>query len=546
MGVAIGLAFVAGLITAISPCVLPVLPIVLAGGASGGRRRPYAIIAGLVTTFLVSILFATWILDQLGLPQDILRDVSIGLLFLVAATLIIPQLGALIERPFARLSRGPKGDLGGGFLLGCALGFVFVPCGGPAIAFVTSSAASLDFGFKTIAVAVAYTLGASLVLLAIALGGRRASAALRSGVQRFRVVFGVVIAAAALALVFNADTKLQTWLPGWTDVLQRNTEASATGRKAYSRGTNVVSRKPVSNPSSNLPDYGPAPEFAGVQEWINSKPLTLAGLRGKVVLIDFWTYSCINCLRTLPHLKAWYATYAPKGLVIVGVHTPEFAFEHDPGNVREETKQLVVRYPVELDGDYGTWNAWSNQYWPAEYLIDKRGHVRHAHFGEGQYGETEQLIRDLLSQPGNKLPVASRLIDPTPTEKISPETYLGFQRLERYSGSKITPGVETGYSFPKSLGQDELAYGGRWRVDAERIVSGRGARLRFHFTGRNVYLVLGGTGRVQVLVNGKPVRTVGVSGLSRLYTLLHYPRASEGILELRFTPGISGYAFTFG
>jgi cytochrome c biogenesis protein CcdA/thiol-disulfide isomerase/thioredoxin len=546
MGAAIGLAFVAGLITAISPCVLPVLPIVLAGGASGGRRRPYAIIAGLVVCFLVSILFATWILDQLGLPDDLLRNISIALLFVIAAMLIFPQFGVLIERPLARLSRRPSSDLGGGFLLGCALGFVFVPCGGPAIAFVTSSAASLDFGFKTVAVAIAYTLGAAVVLLAIALGGQRASRRIRAGVERLRVAFGVVIAAAAFALVFNLDTKLQTWLPGWTDVLQRHTEASATGRKAYARGQNLTARKVEAASTSGIPDYGPAPDFRGIQQWINSKPLTLAGLRGKVVLIDFWTYSCINCLRTLPHLEAWWSTYHPKGLVIVGVHTPEFAFEHDPGNVREATKRLGVKYPVALDGDYGTWNAWSNQYWPAEYLIDKQGHVRHAHFGEGEYGKTEQLIRRLLSERGNELPVASRLTDPTPTELMSPETYLGFQRLERYAGSKITPGVEQTYRFPKSLAQNELAYGGRWRVDAERVVSGKGAALRFSFVGKNVYLVMGGRGSVRVLVDGKPVRTVRVSGLSRLYTLLHGSKTRQGILELHFTPGISGYAFTFG
>jgi len=546
MGVAIGLAFVAGLITAISPCVLPVLPIVLAGGASGGRRRPYAIIAGLVVTFLVSILFATWILDQLGLPADLLRNISIALLFVIAATLIFPQFGALIERPLSRLSRRPSSDLGGGFLLGCALGFVFVPCGGPAIGFVTASAASLDFGFKTIAVAVAYTLGVCVVLLAIALGGQRASRRIRAGVERFRAAFGVVIAAAAFALVFNLDTKLQTWLPGWTDVLQKNTEASAAGRKAYARGQNLTAQKVEPVSAEGIPDYGPAPEFRGIQQWINSKPLSLAGLKGKVVLIDFWTYSCINCLRTLPHLKAWYSTYAPKGLVIVGVHTPEFAFEHDPGNVREATQRLGVKYPVALDGNYGTWNAWSNQYWPAEYLIDRNGHVRNAHFGEGKYGETERLIRRLLAEPGNQLPVASRLSDPTPTELMSPETYLGFQRLERYAGSRITPGVETSYRFPSSLGENELAYSGRWRIDSERAVSGKDARLRFTFVAKNVYLVLGGKGNVRVLVDGKPLRTVRVSGLSRLYTLLHGPKSRHGILELRFTPGISGYAFTFG
>ncbi len=546
MGAAIGLAFVAGLITAISPCVLPVLPIVLAGGASGGRRRPYAIIAGLAVCFLVSILFATWILDQLGLPDDLLRNISIALLFVIAATLIFPQVGVWIERPLSRLSRRPSSDLGGGFLLGCALGFVFVPCGGPAIAFVTSSAASTDFGLKTFAVALAYTVGACIVLLAIALGGQRASGRIRAGVERFRVAFGVIIAAAAFALVFNLDTKLQTWLPGWTDVLQRNTEASSSGRDAFARGQNLATRKVAPSTASGIPDYGPAPEFRGVQQWINSKPQTLAALRGHVVLIDFWTYSCINCLRTLPHLKAWWATYHPKGLVIVGVHTPEFAFEHDSGNVSEAVQRLGVKYPVALDGDYGTWNAWSNQYWPAEYLIDRNGHVRHAHFGEGEYDKTEQLIRRLLSVHGNEMPVTSRLSDPTPTEPTSPESYLGFQRLERYAGSKITPGVETAYIFPKSLAQNELAYSGHWRVNAENIVSGKGAALRFNFVGKNVYLVLGGKGRVQVLVNGKPERVVPVSGLSRLYTLISGSKVRQGTLELRFTPGISGYAFTFG
>src|SRR5436190_16897034 len=215
MDLAIVYAFVAGLITAVSPCVLPVLPIVLAGGVGEHRRRPYAIIAGLAITFLVSILFAALVLDWLGLPKDLLRNISIGMLLLLAATLIFPQVGVWIERPLTRLSRRPSGDLGGGFLLGCALGLVFVPCGGPAIGFVTSAAAARDFGPKTIGVAVAYTVGVSAVLLAIALGGQRASRRIRSGVEQLRIAFGVVLAASALALVFDLDTKLQTWLPNW-------------------------------------------------------------------------------------------------------------------------------------------------------------------------------------------------------------------------------------------------------------------------------------------------------------------------------------------
>lgn len=548
MVVAIALAFVAGLITAVSPCVLPVLPIVLGGGIGENRRRPYAIIAGLAITFLVSILFAAWLLDALGLPKDLLRNVSIGLLFLLAATLLVPQVGVLIERPLARLSRGPSGDLGGGFLLGCALGFVFVPCGGPAIGFVTISASAREFGFKTIAVAVAYTVGASLVLLAIALGGRRASTGLRTRIERLRAVFGVVLAASALALVFNLDVKLQTWLPDWTKFLQDRTEASTSGRKAFERTKNVTDRKPVRtekvSASSGLPDFGPAPNFAGIDEWLNSKPLTMQQLQGKVVLIDFWTYSCINCLRTLPHVEAWDRMYRKDGLVIVGVHTPEFAFEHVPSNVKAAVKRLGVRYPVALDNQYGTWTAYGNQYWPAKYLIDRRGHVRYAHFGEGEYDVTERNIRTLLGERKGAL-VSAQVADQTPTGPLTPESYLGSERIARYAGSPLHDGKVGDYFFPSHLGQNDLAYSGRLRLDPQRIVAVRDTRLRLHFVASKVFLVLGGKGTVQVLVDGKPERTVHVTA-DKLYTLFDGTRTQDALLELRFSPGVEAYAFTFG
>jgi cytochrome c biogenesis protein CcdA/thiol-disulfide isomerase/thioredoxin len=546
MVLAIVFAFVAGLITAVSPCVLPVLPIVFAGGAAGNRRRPFAIIAGLSFTFLVSILFAAWLLDALGLPKDLLRNVSIGLLFLLATTLIFPQVGAWIERPLSRLSRRPSGDLGGGFLLGCALGFVFVPCGGPAIGFVTVSASSHEFGFKTIAVAVAYTLGVSAVLLAIAVGGRRASNALRVGVQRFRVAFGVVLAASAFALVFNLDTRLQTWLPNWTSFLQDRTEASASGRKAFERTKNVTERTPVRSPAAagSLPDYGTAPDFTGIELWLNSKPLTIRELRGKVVLIDFWTYSCINCLRTLPHVEAWDRLYRKDGLVVVGVHTPEFAFEHVPSNVEAAVKRLGVRYPVALDNDYGTWTAWGNQYWPAKYLIDRNGHIRYAHFGEGEYDVVEGNIRALLGEKPAS-PGSDHLRDLTPSGPITPESYLGYQRIDRFTGSKIYPDKEATYAFPAGLGRDDFAYAGRWTVHAQRIVAGEDARLKLRYYARKVFLVLGGTGTVRVSVDGRPHGVVHVTS-DRLYTLVARDSIDDAVLKLRFSPGVSAYAFTFG
>jgi thiol-disulfide isomerase/thioredoxin len=294
--------------------------------------------------------------------------------------------------------------------------------------------------------------------------------------------------------------------------------------------------------ASGLPDFGPAPAFQGISHWLNSPPLTLRRLRGKVVLVDFWTYSCINCLRTLPHLKAWYASYAKDGLVIVGVHTPEFAFEHSLSNVRSATKRYGVEYPVALDNGYGTWNAYANQYWPAEYLIDKRGHVRHAHFGEGEYPHTEQLIRTLL---GIRAGGMTNVRDTTPTELMTPETYLGAARIQNYAGLPIQQDKPATYGFPRTLGQNQLAYAGRWTIGAQRAVPSAGAGLRLHFFAKKVFLVLGGRGDVQVLVSGKPLRTVRVTS-DRLYTLVDSSRELDAILELRFTPGVSAYAFTFG
>jgi cytochrome c biogenesis protein CcdA/thiol-disulfide isomerase/thioredoxin len=536
-----GIAFLAGIVTAISPCVYPVLPIVFAGGASGGRRRPYAIIAGLVVTFIVSLLFVGWLLDQLGLAQDFLRKVSIGFLLLFAATLLIPPLARALERPLLRFSRRPAGDLGGGFLLGASLGLLFVPCGGPVLGFITTQTASLAGG-KRVGLAVAYALGAALPMLLLALGGQRAAGRMRAlSLQRpaARAALGGVMAVSALLIAFNVDKTLQTKIGDYTPWLQK-AERSCYTRKQL--GQRCLTSQRAS--SSALKDYGPAPNFTGISTWINSKPETVAKLRGKVVLVDFWTYSCINCLRTLPHLKAWDAAYRKAGLRIVGVHTPEFAFEHVVSNVRKATRELGVRYAVAIDNGYKTWDAYQNGAWPTEYLIDRRGHIREIKEGEGKYDDTEGTIRKLLGEP-TEAPLAS-VADTTPQHAMTPESYLGWERLERYSGSEIVPDREVPYRFPRTVPLNTLAYDGLWRVERQRIVAGNGARLRLHFLAQNVYLVLGGSGSLQVLVNGKPVRTIGVGGLSRLYTLLRYPNLREGELELRLTPGVTAYAFTFG
>jgi len=542
----IPIALSAGVVTAISPCVFPVLPILFAGGAGGSRRKPYAIIAGLVTSFATFTLVATWLLDKLGLPQDFLRNLSIGLLFLLAAILIFPQFGVLVERPLARLSRrSPGSDLGGGFVLGASLGLVFVPCGGPVIGAISANAARLHFGWETIVITVAYAVGAAIPMLGVAVFGQRVTGRIRGHALQLRRAFGVVIALAALAILFNSDQKLQTWFPNYTHALQGIERSKTAGdelAKVQGRGKPRFTAQPTAA-AADLQNYGKAPDFAGISAWLNTKPLTLSSLRGKVVLVDFWTYSCINCLRTLPHLEAWDARYRKDGLVIVGVHTPEFAFEHVVSNVRDAVHKLGVHYPVAIDDDYGTWNAYQNNAWPAEYLIDRNGDVREIRAGEGDYDGTEQHIRALLGMVGAQL---ASVKDRTPTHATTPESYLGWERLDRYAGSTIVPDRAAGYHFPAALPLNDLAYSGIWKVERQRIDAVHAARLRLHFVAQNVYLVLGGTGRVKVLVDGKTVRTVPISGISRLYTLLHYPQEREGQLELRFTPGISAYAFTFG
>ncbi len=538
----LGIGFLAGIITALSPCVLPVLPILLAGGATGGRRRPYAIVAGIVLSFTVFTLTAAWLLDLLGLPEDVLRNLAIALLFVLAATLIFPRFGLLLERPLARLTRRRGGDLGGGFLLGASLGLVFVPCAGPVLATISVLAAQHKVGLKAVLLTFAYALGAALPMLLVAIGGRRAAGRLRAHGLALRRTMGVVVALAALALVFNTEQSLQVALGGYTSALQRHTEATGSAQARLATLQHTTHK-------ASTGEYRAAPGFREIAHWLNTpgdRPLTIAGLRGKVVLVDFWTYSCINCIRTLPHLRAWYATYHPLGLEIVGVHTPEFAFEHVLGNVRQATHDLHVTWPVALDNGYGTWNAYSNEYWPAEYLIDRSGRIRHVHFGEGDYGGSEQEIRALLAEGAKPLPARlTSVADRTPTEPVTPESYLGYERLARYFGSKIVPNQPVSYRLPSFLGEDYLAYGGVWTVGAQSIVAGLGARLRVHFQARYVYLVLGGKGRVQSLIGGKPAGTIAVNGY-RLYTIRSGESVRNAILELRFDPGVKAYAFTFG
>ena len=547
MGLVVVVAFVAGMVTAVSPCVLPVLPIVFAGAASGGPRRPYAIVAGLVVSFTVFTLAAATLLRAVGLPEDFLRNLAIAVIFVVAASLVWEPLGLLLQQPFLALGRRPPGDAGGGFLLGLNLGLLFTPCAGPVIAAIATVAAAERWTVGATLITLAYAAGAGLVLLGFALAARRGLALrrLRRRAPLVRRALGGLLAVTAVLMVLGLDRDLATRVPEYTRALQGLEESAA----AQSELDDLVGREGAPVEESTLRDFGVAPEFKDISLWINSEPLSLRALRGKVVVLDFWTYSCVNCLRTLPHVKEWYAAYRDAGLVIVGVHTPEFSFERVASNVRREVDSLGIEYPVALDNQFGTWNAWENRYWPAKYFIDRRGHVRFAHFGEGDYTESEEVIRTLLAERDLPAPVSDSIPDRTPDEPQTPETYLGYQRIGFFVGSPLVKDREASYTIPSFIPADGFAYGGRWTVEGERIVAGEDARLRLLYHAHDVFLVLGTSGEaetVTVTVDSRRVRVIKVRE-DRLYTLARFPGPAEShTLDLEFSPGTEAYAFTFG
>jgi thiol-disulfide isomerase/thioredoxin len=413
------------------------------------------------------------------------------------------------------------------------------------IAAVATVAATQDLTLAAFAITLAYGLGAGIVLLGFALAARHGLSlpAARAHAPAIRRALGAAVLAVALLMVLGVDKKLQTRVPEYTRALQGLEESAA----AEGELDELVGGPGLAE-EERLDDFGPAPEFRSIEGWINSEPLTMASLRGKVVVLDFWTYSCINCLRTLPHVKAWDEAYRDDGLVIVGVHTPEFAFEREAGNVRRSVRDHGIAYPVALDPDYGTWEAWQNRYWPAKYFVDRQGRIRYAHSGEGDYEESERVIRQLLAEDGGGTLVSGAIEDATPTGPQTPESYLGYRRIDRFVGAEIVPDREASYSLPRFVPLHHLAYGGRWRVEEERIVAGEDAELRLHFKGGDVFLVLGTSGgekTVDVELDGEHAGSVTVTQ-DDLYTLVRLPDSGDHVLDLRLSPGTEAYAFTFG
>ena len=557
------IGLVGGIITGLSPCVLPVLPVVLLGGGSAGpdtgpdaesaRRRPYLVVLGLTLSFAVFTLFGSLILASLHLPDDAIRWLGLALLVLVGLGLLVPPLGHLIERPFYRFPQRALGSGRNGFLLGIALGAVFVPCAGPVLAAITVAGATGHIGLRTVGLTLGFAVGTAIPLLAFALAGRGLTqrlGAFRRHQGAFRAVSGAVVIVLAVALTFNLSDIIQRDIPNYFEAVGNSLEK---GAKAAPQGGGSVSLQACQTAAlyggSGLEKCGPAPAFSGIQQWLNTpggQPVSLASLKGKVVLVDFWAYSCINCQRELPHVEAWARAYASDGLKVVGVHTPEYAFEHVPSNVAAGVRRLGLTFPVALDNSYGTWNAYDNQSWPAAYLIDASGQIRHVSIGEGDYSGEEQLIRQLLSaaHPGIALPRATDVPDTTPDDSAqTPEAYLGAERQQGYHGS--TPYATGQFTAPATLPADSFALAGAWTIGQESITAGQGAGITLAFHASKVYLDVGGTGTLTVSAGGTS-QVIRVSGAPDIYTVATKQPAGDGTVTIRLSPGLQAYSFTFG
>src|SRR3954451_13433880 len=517
-------AFVAGAGTALSPCVLPILPAILAAGVTGDRRRPLGVVTGLALSFTFATVALVYVINALGLPNGFARDLAIAVLFVFGLSLLIPPVGDRLEAFVSRLAPGParfRGDgFGSGLIVGASLGLVYAPCAGPILAGVIVVSAAQDFTAGRLAVALSYAVGSALVLYLLLLGGRRLSQRLAPVRGRVQMALGAVMVLVAVAMTANLDTRFQTAiasdLPGFlvnpTGGLENSHVVAVDLANVRQSGKPIVDPSQLDQPVS-LSTFGQAPDFTGTQDWFNTpggESLSMSDLRGKVVLIDFWTYTCINCIRTLPYLEAWQQRYGRDGFTIVGIHSPEFPFEKDAGNVQAAIRQNHLTYPVVQDNDLATWDAWGNQYWPADYLVDAQGNVREAHFGEGDYAETERAIRTLLQDAGHaNLGSGARATGQAPSANATtPETYLGAARAQGWANGTIHPGDQDFGAPPAELPTNRFAYSGRWGVTNEDATSGAGARIDLEFNSRRVFLVLGSpeaARHVQVLLDGKPI-----------------------------------------
>ena len=573
-------AFLSGVVTIFAPCIWPLLPIILSSGVTGGKKKPLGIIVGLSISFLFFTLALAALLKVVPIDPEIFRDLGIIIIIFLGFTLLIPKLTLLLEGFVSRLSArfggvGSKqgSGFGSGVLTGAALGVVWSPCAGPILATVATIAATSGVNSTVFFIGLSFVVGVALPLALIAFLGQRVFARMRGAnkyTARIQQVFGVIVILAGVIIYTGYDKTLQAkilavcgiedgFFSGFenNDIVKNKLQQLRGGTSKENAGKTVV--------GSNLKNFGPAPEFTEIAAWLNTENdqgLTMKeDLKGKVVLIDFWTYSCINCIRTFPYVKSWHEKYQAAGFTVVGVHTPEFLFEHKKSNVQETINKYQIPYPVAQDNEYGTWEAYQNRYWPAHYLIDAEGNIRYMHFGEGSYEKTEAAIQELLSEAGKEVESGFVQVE---AEKAGSgeqthETYLGISRMERFASTpnptKVGPFT---FVLPGRLLKNEWGYAGNWMLEQERSVASPGAQLQFQIHAKKVFLVMGpgqGSSKVEVWLDGNPIdQGAGkdvVNGMidvteERLYELVDMEELGEHTLELIFPTGnVAVYAFTF-
>ncbi len=572
------IGLIGGLVTGISPCILPVLPVIFFSGGTqsarttpgpgsgvalavkpASRTRPYLVIAGLVVSFSLVTLFGSLLLTLLNLPQDVLRWAGIAVLILIGVGLVVPRFEHLLEKPFTWIPQRNPDASRGGFTLGLALGAVYVPCAGPVLAAITVAGSTGRIGTETVVLTLTFAVGAAIPLLIFALAGRRVAERVQSFRKRqraIRITAGLVMIALAIGLVFNLPQLLQRVIPDYTSSLQEKVNNSEQVRKALNLGGLVNDQnKDLDKCSDGAPELescGIAPDITGIQQWLGTpdgQALDLKSLRGKVVMLDFWAYSCINCQRSIPHITAWDKAYRDAGLQVVGIHSPEYAFEKEPGNVAAAAKNFGITYPVALDNNLGTWTNYRNRYWPAHYLIDAQGTVRHIKFGEGDYQVTEKLIRQLLddAKPGVQLPAATELTDDTPViADITRETYLGSTKRVNFAGTETYTSGQKSFQFPENQPADSFALAGDWTLDTQSITPAEQPRqIRLNYRAKEVRMVLSGKGTVTIEQNGQ-TKTIQVDGTPNSYQLLATQQVRGGSLTATVSPGVQAFSFTFG
>ncbi len=557
-------AFLAGIITVLSPCILPILPIILSssvGGVDTGKSRPIGVVIGFILSFTFFTLFLSTIVRLLGIPADTLRLMSVIIIAGFGFSLLIPQFQVFIEKIFSRAAQHMPNNQGrtglsGGLIIGFSVGLLWTPCVGPILASVISLAITGTVTLDAFLITLAYSIGTAIPMFLIMLGGQTALKRvpwLTKNLAAIQKVFGVLMILTAMAIFFNFDRKFQTAVlqafpqygTGLTKLEDNNLIRAELDKKADDKPEKLKKKKNA------------APEIIAGGQWFNSEPLTLAELKGKVVIIDFWTYSCINCQRTLPYLRDWHSKYKDKGLVIIGVHSPEFEFEKNEKNVAQAIEDFKIEYPVMQDNDFATWRAYSNRYWPAKYFIDKEGVIRTYHFGEGAYDESERLIQELLKETGAQ-DVSNTINNPTyQINSRTPELYLGYARIDHFgSPENIKRTSVSTYSVPQQL-ENELAYEGEWLISEEFANPQAGSKLHLNFEAKEVFLVMrtkGEPSKVKVYVDDNlqyfgednDNGTITVTK-DTLYKLINLPSPGKHNLRLEFEDSNTEvFAFTFG